>query len=176
MRRIALLAVAALAAGSLAACTPADDPMLGLAVREGQATALLVTCVDVFSQVGVSQAWTQPDDGRHFEWDVHGKAATEVVEVALFGAAPEGWTTNDFGGRTDTVEPLTELDPGAGYSLHGLTSWHARPLHFTAADLQSVGDGQVLVPDDDDAGKSRVVSYASFLKQAKQRPPCRHQA
>jgi len=93
MRRLVVSAVAAVLVWPLSACSPADEPIVALAVRDGRPVGILVTCDGYFSRLSVYEN----DDGMQSSsedilvtWAVSGRPTTEVVDVELFGSRRPG--------------------------------------------------------------------------------------
>jgi hypothetical protein len=152
--------------GALAGCTPADVPIVGLAVRDGQPVGVIVPCADQFTQLSVykvNQGSAAATDEPFTRWGVNGTpATTDPVEVALFGPAPEGWRVDLP--DSDDVE-LTALTADAGYSLGGRSRYNSIDVPFTVADLARIGPDQVLAPVDHD--EFEVMSRDAFLREAR---------
>ncbi|MGC5284974.1 hypothetical protein [Micromonospora sp. DT231] len=153
----------------LTACTPPDEPLVGLAVRDGHPVGVLVHCGGMFAGLSVRQEY--PDDGTDhpdFRWRVGGQPTSDVVEVALLGQPPDGWTVDeatDYSGalgRVVDVEPLTEFRPGVTYSVGGLG---IISVDFTLEDLRRIGADQVLAPSGRESTK--VMSRKTFLRKAR---------
>jgi hypothetical protein len=156
------------------ACTPPDEPLVALAVKDGQPVGVLVTCDDSFAQLSVFENDHQDEAGNRplIRWRVSGAPAREVVEVALLGQPPQGWEVADAvdisateAGIDVDVEPLTELRPGVTYSVSGSSHRHAIPVDFTLADLPRIGPDEVLAPRGRDS--TTVVSREAFLRKAR---------
>ncbi|WCN84039.1 hypothetical protein [Micromonospora sp. LH3U1] len=158
----------------LAACSPPDEPLVALAVQDGQPVGVLVTCDDSSARVGVFENDHPGDVSERplFTWSVSGRPTSEVVEVPLFGQPPDGWEVNDIvdisaaeAGMAVDVEPLTELRPGVTYSVSGRARHKAISVDFTLADFPRIGPDEVLVPRGRDTTK--VVSREAFLRKAR---------
>jgi hypothetical protein len=160
--------------GLLAACSPADEPIAALAVRDGKPIGLLYACEAVFSQFSVYENTDSNDPGAHVSWSVHGDAvAGTVVEVPLLGDdLPEGWEvseprdlTAEEAGLAVDVEPLTSLEPGMRYGLGGDNRRSSLPFNFTVDDFAQLSEDTVLVH----AGreKTRTVSRDAFVERAR---------
>ncbi|MGW5559433.1 hypothetical protein ACWER9_19705 [Micromonospora sp. NPDC003944] len=158
----------------LTACSPPDEPLVALAVQDGQPVGVLVTCDDDFVRLGVFEDDHPDDPGPRplVKWGVHGAPASKVVEVALLGQPPQGWEVADAvdipaseAGIDVDVEPLTELRPGVTYSLGGSSRHDAISVDFTLADLPRIGPDQVLAPRGHDS--TTVVSRETFLRKAR---------
>lgn len=174
MRRLAILATLVLSGATLSACTPADQPVVALAVRDGEPVGVLVTCPGSLSGVRVYR--DNATDRTLIRWAVSGWARTEVVEVPLLGAPPEGFEVDPptdlrttGAGTGPDVEALTELTPGLRYSLTGHGAEDAIAVDFSPDDYARIGPDQVLVP-----GKRapRVMSRTAFLDRARDNVDC----
>lgn len=175
MRRLAAAVVLALFGWTLTACTPKPVPILALAVRDGKPVGVIVTCPRMFTILGVREASrksTSPGEPPLANWAISGMADSDLVEVTLFGAAPQGWQVdNNSGapvspGNLDVVlDPLTQLRPGIGYSLHGMARYHSYEVDFTTDDLDRIGPDQVLGSTDE--GTTKLMSRAGFLRAAR---------
>ncbi|GAA1662763.1 hypothetical protein ACFQY4_17555 [Catellatospora bangladeshensis] len=168
----------------LTACSPAPEPIVALAVRDGRPIAVLVTCGSGLSQISVYEkdrtrtATPEPGDPaatptmrQHISWGVHGNATTEVVEVELLGTPPPGWTSNEptvvIGLPTPgafEVVPLPSLQPDVRYGLGGRSHRDAIVVDFKTADFSRIGPGEVLAPDD---GVSVLMPRADFEENAR---------
>lgn len=153
---LAVVAVA-LGASSLAGCTPAREPILGLAVRDGRPVAVLVPCserstVSVYASDGPS---ADPD----VSWTARSTASTAVTELVLLEAPPPGWE----GGASAAT-----LRPGVRYDLDGSSEVRAQVVSFTTADLERIAENQVLTRDGDD---TRVVARSDFETEARESCP-----
>lgn len=185
-RRLAAVAAGVLAVDTLTACSPADEPVVALAVQGGRPVAVLVTCGGSFGSVSVYEnerptPTATPGSGepngtpamdQHVSWGVHGNPTTEIVEVELLGAPPRGWTTDEpavvIGLPTPgafEVVALEQLRPGVRYGLGGSGRRQAVTVDFTTADFDRIGPGQVLAPDDDD---TVLMSRAAFEENARE--------
>ncbi|MET8121888.1 hypothetical protein [Micromonospora sp. NPDC005189] len=160
--------------GLLTSCTPPDEPLVALAVQDGQPVGVLFTCDDSFAQFGVFENDHQSEAGERtlIKWGVSGRPASEVVEVPLFGPPPDGWNVNDIvdipaaeAGIDVDVEPLTELRPGVTYSLSGSGSHYAISVDFTVADFPRIGPDEVLMPRGRDSTK--IASREAFVRKAR---------
>ncbi|MGC4868324.1 hypothetical protein ACLQ3B_23160 [Micromonospora sp. DT53] len=158
----------------LTACTPPDEPIVALAVQDGRPVGVLVTCYDRDANIRVYENGHQGEPGKRslIRWSIGGPPASEVVEVTLLGQPPEGWEVDepvDFPGPEPgvevDVESLTELRPGATYTLNGSSRRKSIPVDFTLADLPRIGPDQVLAPRGHDS--TTVVSRESFLRKAR---------
>ncbi|MBQ0989249.1 hypothetical protein PSH03_001469 [Micromonospora sp. PSH03] len=158
----------------LTACSPVDEPIVALAVQDGQPVGVLVTCEDRDARLAVFENDHQGDPGKRtlIRWSINGPPASEIVEVTLLGQPPEGWEVAD---AVDTpaaeadidpdVEPLTEFRPGVTYTVTGSSRRNAISVDFTLADLPRIGPDQVLAPRGHDS--TRVVSRETFLRKAR---------
>jgi hypothetical protein len=177
--------VALLVLGLLSACSPKPKPLVAITMRAGQPIVVLVTCIGAFSQLGVyrNEPATRASSDKDVlvSWGVHGDALTEIVEVAVFGQPPAGWSeegAHQIGDPTSLgsfmVEPLGELAPGVHYSASGDSSMYAYSVDFTTADLDRLEEGHVLTTDDD--GHVQTVAYDDFVRRARdQRGRCKVQ-
>lgn len=159
--------------GLLAGCTPADEPILGLAVQDGQPIGILVTCDAAFSLVSVDEDnKDNASDRTMVSWGVSGRAKVAVIDVPLLGQPPDGWKVDDIremsgaeAGTTVKIEPLTELEPGVRYSLSGLSRRYAMSVDFTTADFARIGPDKVLAPTS--RGKMKIMSRDTFVRIAR---------
>ncbi|CCH17975.1 hypothetical protein GCM10009848_36220 [Micromonospora lupini] len=157
----------------LTGCTPPDEPLVALAVHDGQPIGVLVTCGESSARLDVYEI--HPGDVTErplVMWAVSGRPTSETVEVALLGQPPDGWKIDDATdffaaglGRVVDVEPLTELRPGVTYSIKGSGRHDAISVDFTLADLPRIGSDQVLAPRGQDSTK--IVSRKTFLRRAR---------
>lgn len=177
VRRLHFAIGALLSLGMLSGCSPSPLPIVAITVRDGQPTVVLVSCVGQFSQLGVYEndpdVSPKPTDDVLVSWSVYGDAATEIVEVAVFGQPPAGWETdgeNQIGDPNEPgsfrVEPLEELISGVRYSASGDAQRDGISVGFTTADLDQLGDGEVLTADGYD--DVRTISYDDFVRQARE--------
>jgi hypothetical protein len=173
VRRLLTLLLLLPAAG-LAACTPADEPIAALAVRDGGPIGLLYACEAVFSQVSVYENSDSNDPGVHISWRAHGDVtAGTVMEVPLLGDdLPDGWEvseprdlTAEEAGLAVDVEPLTSLEPGRRYVLGGDSHRGSLPIDFTVEDLARLSEDTVLVHAGRD--KTRTVTREEFVERAR---------
>lgn len=173
MRKLAISGLLILPFGVLAACTPAAEPIVGLAVRDGRPIAVLVTCPGRTAYLSVYRDDDEPATGNaHVQWSVSGKPATEVVEVPLLGPAPHGWqvhpprdlTASESGMDVD-IEPLTELLPAVRYSVSGSSSRKAVPVNFSSADYPRIGPDEVLTSAGSD--ETKVMSRDAFVARGR---------
>ncbi|GIE28344.1 hypothetical protein Ait01nite_013890 [Actinoplanes italicus] len=173
MRRL-LIVLLLVPAGGLAACSPADEPIAALAVRDGEPIGLLYACEAVFSQFSVYENSDSNDPGVHISWSVHGDATADtVVEVPLLGDdLPDGWEvseprdlTAEEAGLAVDIEPLTRLEPGMRYGLGGDNRRGSLPINFTVEDFPRLSEDTVLVY----AGRDRTttVSRDKFVERAR---------
>jgi hypothetical protein len=173
MRRLRLAMTLLLVCGSLTGCGPPPEPLVAVAMRDGQPVVILVTCVGEFSQLGVFRndptARSTASPNVHVSWGVHGDAPTEVVEVAVFGQPPAGWETEGERQIGDPsapgsfkVEPLRELVPGVRYSASGSSHRRAYSVDFTVAGLGRLKGGYVRTTDDD--GDTRIATFDDFVR------------
>ncbi|MEU1689436.1 hypothetical protein [Micromonospora sp. NPDC005707] len=161
--------------GLLAACTPPDEPIVALAVQDGQPVGVLVTCDgDSFSQLSVFENDAGNDQGDHtlISWAVDGTPTSETVEVHLLGQPPEGWKVRESrdlpaseAGVAVKTEPLTELKPGVRYSLSGSSHRSAISVPFTVSDFARITPDKVLAPTDHDTMK--IMSRDAFVGAAR---------
>ncbi|WBB68828.1 hypothetical protein [Micromonospora sp. WMMD812] len=159
----------------LAACTPADEPVVALAVQDGEPVGVLVTCDGAFSQLSVYENAAEGDPtGRPLiRWGVNGTPTSEIVEVPLLGQPPQGWTidetSRDIPASESEVpirtEALTDLTAGVTYSLTGSSRRDAIPVRFTIADFTRIGTDQVLAPVNHE--KTTVVSRDAFVRASR---------
>lgn len=159
----------------LTACSPPDEPVVALAVRDGQPVGVLVPCGGSFGQLGVYENdddQGDPANQQLVKWGVHGEPTSEVVEATLLSQPPEGWEVADAvdltaaeSGVDVDVEPLTELRPGVTYTVSGSAGRDSIPVDFTLADLSRIGPDEVLAPRGRDA--TTVVSRKAFLRKAR---------
>ncbi|MEU4161102.1 hypothetical protein [Actinoplanes sp. NPDC026670] len=135
----ASVALAALA--GLAACTPADRPLLALRTAGGEPVMLIVSCDDF--RIGRIYLYPLGDnpavavDGPERELERTGSAVPD--SMPLFGEPPAGWAVTD--------DRLTALAPAQRYSLFAGTpdGDDTVPIAFTDADLAGLGPDEVLV-------------------------------
>jgi hypothetical protein len=160
----------------LTACTPPDEPVVALAVQDGQPVGVLVPCDDGFAQLSVHVNYPEDDgtDRPLTTWGVSGHPTSEITEVTLLGQPPDGWKVEDATDFTAPglltvvdVEPLTELRPGVTYSITGHGMHDSIPVDFTLADLPRIGSDQVLAPGGRNSAK--IVSRKTFLRKARDR-------
>ncbi|MEU5675138.1 hypothetical protein ABZ749_33460 [Micromonospora sp. NPDC047753] len=156
----------------LTACSPAEEPIVALAVQDGQPIGVLVTCDDSDANIRVFENDHQGEPGERtlIRWSIGGPPASEVVEVALLGQPPEGWEVADAVDSPDSdvdVELLTEFRAGVTYTLDGSSRRDARSVDFTLADLPRIGPDQVLVSHG--SRSTKVVSRETFLRKARDR-------
>lgn len=159
----------------LTACSPPDEPVVALAVRDGQPVGVLVPCGGRFGQLSVYLNHDDQGDQVNrplIRWGVHGESTSEVVEATLLGQPPDGWEVADTvdltaaeSGVDVDVEPLTELRPGVTYTVRGSAGRDSIPVDFTLADLSRIGPDEVLAPLGRDA--TTVVSRKAFLRKAR---------
>ncbi|MFG1840529.1 hypothetical protein ACGFH8_19160 [Micromonospora sp. NPDC049175] len=157
----------------LTACTPPDEPLVALAVQDGQPVGVLVTCGGSFPRLSIYE--NHPDDGTQHpltRWAVSGPSTNDIVEVALLGQPPDGWEVDaatDFSdsglGTVVDVEPLTELRPEVTYSVGGRSGHNAISVDFTLADLPRIGPDQVLAPGG--RNSTKIVSRKTFQRKAR---------
>jgi hypothetical protein len=173
VRRLLTLLLLVPAAG-LAACSPADEPIAALAVRDGEPIGLLYACEAMFSQVSVYESSDSSDPGVHVSWSVHGDAAADtVVEVPLLGDdLPDGWEvseprdlTAEEAGLAVDIEPLTRLEPGMRYGLGGGNRRSSLPFDFTVEDFARLSEDTVLVHAGRD--RTKTVSRDTFVRRAR---------
>lgn len=156
-RYIAAALALALMVGGLTACTPSQEPRVGVALRDGVVNVVVAVCegsalTDVrLDQLDTKVHWAVTDP------DPEVVGAETVVEVPAL-AIPEGW------GEAAQASTLTALAPGteyyAGAGATGDDDLLGIP--FTLADLDGVGAG-ILGRD----GKSRKTMTAEeFLAAA----------
>lgn len=174
-RRIALAMVPVL--GLLTGCSPAPQPLLALAVRDGRPIAVLMDCYDYDQDLSVSlDAEESAQPGVSPDWVVTGAGAGKPVEVALLsdvpngrstlspdpGVTPQSWAWDPVGGR------LSELRPGVRYRLSGFSGTSpVLGVEFTTADLERIGADQVLAPRD--YRTLRIMDREVFLDRARDR-------
>ncbi|MEU8115728.1 hypothetical protein [Micromonospora sp. NPDC048947] len=156
----------------LTACSPAEQPIVALAVQDGRPVGVLLTCYDRDANIRVFENGHQDDPGKRslIRWSIGGPPASEVVEVTLLGQPPEGWEvadTVDSPGTEVDVELLTEFRAGVTYTLDGSSRREALSVDFTLADLPRIGPDQVLVPRG--SNSTKVVSRETFLRKARDR-------
>ncbi|WP_430501409.1 hypothetical protein ACQRWP_07470 [Micromonospora trifolii] len=156
----------------LTACSPPDEPLVALAVKDGQPVGVLVTCQGDHANIHVYEDSDEGGRGTRTlsKWGVYGATASEVVEVTLLGQPPEGWEDFDaLDSQMSEVEvaPLTEFRPGVTYTVIGSGRHHAISVDFALADLPRVGPDQVLAPRGHDS--TTVVSRETFLRKARDR-------
>ncbi|MEU7976012.1 hypothetical protein AB0B48_28645 [Micromonospora sp. NPDC049089] len=160
----------------LTACSPAEQPIVALAVQDGRPVGVLVTCYDRDANIRVFENGHEGEPGKRslIRWSIGGPPASEVVEVTLLGQPPEGWEVDEPvdvpgsepGAEVD-VELLTELRPGVTYTLDGASRPEALSVDFTLADLPRIGPDQVLAPDGHNSTK--VIPRETFLRKARER-------
>ncbi len=167
MRRSTTIGMLGALVAALTACTPADEPIAALAVRDGAPVGLLYVCRDGFSQLSVYEADT-PDDTL-ISWRVVGDAVAGVVEVPVFGPLPAGWRPGSAGpaasSGADRSRQLEELRPGVRYVLSGDSHRGSLPVGFTTDSFGRIGPDQVLVAAGRD--KSEVVPRTAFERAAR---------
>ncbi|MER7757482.1 hypothetical protein [Kitasatospora sp. NPDC097643] len=162
-RRIAGVVAAVAAAALLAGCTPAEDRLMGVALRNRQLVVLTGLCpderashlfVDVTSAAG-KRSWYSAAQGP----DVR------PAEVDLAAPGPQ-WPSNDAAPG--------EVDPAAEYSLaveavkeHRL---HNGVLTVSGSVLLGLTDGQVVAANGRGTGGYRVMTAGEF--EAKRRKSC----
>lgn len=158
--------------GALAGCTPADEPIAALAVRDGQPVGLLYACRDS-SYAGLTVYEDPPetatDDHLYASWHVLGKAKAGVVEIPLLGSLPAGWAVSAHPATSTAPtdqRDLKELTDGMRYTLRGNAHRKSIPISFSTADFPGVGADQVLAATGQD--RTKVVSRAAFLRKARE--------
>ncbi|MEW1590188.1 hypothetical protein AB0283_32605 [Micromonospora vinacea] len=157
----------------LTACSPAEEPIVALAVQDGRPIGVLVTCDDRDADIRVFENGPESEPGEQslIRWRIGGPPASEVVEVALLGQPPEGWEVTEAVDSPATevdVELLTEFRAGVTYTLDGSSRREALPVDFTLADLPRIGPDQVLVMPRGHHSTT-VVSRETFLREARDR-------
>lgn len=155
--------------GALAGCTPADEPIAALAVRDGQPVGLLYACRDG-GYAGLSvYAEDTSDDNLYPSWGVHGKPRTGLVEIPLFGPPPPGWEVSERSAASPSAvdrQQLTELAADVPYTLRADAHRQSIPIGFSTADFPGIGADQVLAATGQD--RTKVVSRAAFLRKARE--------
>ncbi|WP_406080898.1 hypothetical protein [Micromonospora sp. NBC_00858] len=160
--------------GLLAACSPPDEPVVALAVHDGEPIGVLVTCDGAFSQLGVFENDNRNDASARplITWGVSGTPMSEVVEVPLFGQPPDGFEVDEIrdipaeeAGMAVDVEPLTKLEPEVRYSLSGSSRHDGISVDFTVADFARIGRDEVLAPRGRETMK--IMSREAFVRNAR---------
>jgi hypothetical protein len=169
MRKLTVATLAAVLLAALTACTPPDEPITALAIKDGRPVGLLYVCRDGFSQLSVFV--DEPSDGALIDWGVHGDATAGMAEIALLGPPPKGWQADNPAESSSSPdvsrsEQLTEWRPGVRYALSGHAQSNSMNVHFTTADFDRIGPDQVLAPVN--RNKAKVVSRAAFERRAKE--------
>jgi hypothetical protein len=129
---------------TVAACTPADEPMVGLSVVGGKPTTVFVSCSRSIAVARVHEngpapppgAWAA-DGGELLRWSVSTSSASTVTELELFAPPPTGWEIDDA--------TLAVLKPDRRYSISGMGGRHAISTGFTTADLAGLDDNHVVM-------------------------------
>ncbi|GIF20630.1 hypothetical protein BJ973_001465 [Actinoplanes tereljensis] len=162
MRLFRLIMVLVPVAGLLSACSPAAEPIAGMAMRDGKPVVLFLPCEE-FATVSVSRDYPDPHDLRSRppapSWGFITSDAVPgtAVELPLFDRPAAPWEIDE--------EELTSLEAGERYSLSGLSFRHAIFVHFTVDDLAALGADQVLT--NTSKGKLKVVGRDAFASRAR---------
>ncbi|GIM88512.1 hypothetical protein [Paractinoplanes toevensis] len=133
MRLFRLIMVLVPFVGLLSACSPANEPIAGMAMPDGKPVILFLPCSE-FATVSVNDA-DPPAPGWGFT--TSDAEPGKAVELPLFGRPAAPWDVDE--------EQLTSLEAGRRYSLGGLSFRHAIFVDFTVDDLARLEPGEVLV-------------------------------
>ena len=150
------------ALGTLTACAPARQPLLGITLIGGWPVAILRSCIGGPAEISVTENSQAPTtspgasasatptpsatasptvtpttESYLFFWSVRTPTAQPVSEVPLF-TSPTGWVVD---GKT-----LSQLDPDARYIADAKVDgvFDVSPVNFTVTDLHKLKDGEVL--------------------------------
>ena len=138
---------------TLTGCSPTPQPILGLAVADGQPMAMLYACgPDASVSLYPAEAAVDPD----LQWAVSSPYVAGLIEMKLLGAPPPGWE----GGQSAAT-----LQSGVRYHLAGSSGVEARIVKFTSADLDRIDAGLVLIPGREDTS---LLGRTEFEEQARE--------
>lgn len=165
----------------LTACSPLDEPVVGLEMRDGKPVIVIVACPDWDAWASVylvdelptpaptgaapsrsgsagppSAAPTDDDEDGYRAWEVSAVSPEPVTEIPLFQRPPRGWEVDD--------DELTRLEPGREYAISGHSGRDSIDVHFTVEDLKRLGPGQVLVETGE--GRRGTTPRSSFVAWA----------
>ncbi|MGW2625950.1 hypothetical protein [Micromonospora taraxaci] len=147
-----LVTLAALA--GLAACSPADKPVLALRVDDGRLTLLVAEC-DVFTakRISVFTIGLEPTQ----KWVITSADGENVAAVTLL-EPPPGWRVEQ-----QTLAAF-EADIKYAVSAYG-DQTNADSVNFTPTQVSELGADQVLVSEG--GTKQKAVTETAFRDRAK---------
>jgi hypothetical protein len=147
-----LVALAALP--GLAACSPGDRALIAVGTAGGEPVVLLAGCDDF--QIDSVTVYTQNDEASPRR-DLSRTGSELPGSMPLFGDPVPGWKV--------TGDQLTGLSASGSYGLAAYDgASRAVPIGFEAADLATLGAGEVLVGKP--PGGHEKVTEREFRKRA----------
>ncbi|GIG85164.1 hypothetical protein [Plantactinospora endophytica] len=171
----------------LTGCTPADEPLAALAIRDGEPTVLLVGCDSGPASIHVREDSTMasasprptrsattatpggPSAGPSGasttgspQWSLHTDRAQPVNEIPLLDAdPPAGWIVDE--------STLGRIEPGIWYGISAYGRRDAHPVRFDTDAFAKLDGEHVLAPVSH--RKQEIMTRAEFERDAKEACP-----
>ncbi|AVT29745.1 hypothetical protein C6361_09865 [Plantactinospora sp. BC1] len=166
MRPFRAVLLLSLLLASLAGCTPANEPLAALALRDGEPTVLLVGCGSAGASIHLYEdsetASASPSTGATAdrpEWSVRTDRAEPVNEIPLLDPTPPAnWTVNR--------SSLQRIEPGVWYGISAYGHRDAFTVRFETDAFTKLDGEHVLAPVSH--RKQEVMTRASFERNARQ--------
>ncbi|GAB3967407.1 hypothetical protein V1634_11375 [Plantactinospora veratri] len=167
----------------LAGCTPADEPLAALALRDGEPTVLLVVCgsggasIHLYEDSPMSSAspgrtptgGPTPSAGRHTspssgatadrpKWSIRTDRAERVNEITLLDPTPPAdWTVDE--------STLARIAPGVWYGISAYGHRDAFTVRFDTRAFAKLDGEHVLAPVS--YREQEVMTRARFERNAR---------